>query len=184
MKPTPRLATLFALSSLLALQALPALAQPTPPTDESLRQLFAATHIIKIMDAYLTQVDAGMQTGLRAALGGKTPTARQQQIIDDMRTKIMGVFRESLSWEKLEPMMMDIYRKNFTQREVTDMLKFYDSPSGRSVVDKIPLTMQEASKSVQAMLPPVIEKLQQIQKDTVAQLKDADAADSAPQPPK
>lgn len=169
--------------ALFLLQAIPAVAQSTAPSDESLRQLFAATHITKIMDAYLTQVDAGMQAGLRAALGDKPPSARQQQIIDDMRTRIMGVFRESLSWEKIEPMMMDIYRRNFTQREVADMLKFYGSPSGRSVVDKIPLTMQAASKEIQGMLPPVIEKLQQIQKDTVAQLKDAaDAA--APQPPK
>jgi hypothetical protein len=65
------------------------------------------------------------------------------------------------------------------------MLKFYRSPTGHSVVDKLPLAMQQAGQAVQSMLPPMIEKLQQIQKDGAAQLKAAqDAADAlAPPPP-
>ena len=164
---------------LLALPALPALAQQTPPSDESLRQLFAATHASKIVDLYLAQFDTGMQAGMRAALNGKTPNAKQQQIVDDMRARLMGVMKESLNWEKIEPIMTDIYRKDFTQREVNDMLKFYRSPTGVAVVDKMPLAMQQAGQSVQSLLPPMIEKLQQIQKDTTAQLKAAQAADAA-----
>jgi hypothetical protein len=169
---------------LLALVATPSLAQ-TPPSEESLRQLFAAIHANTLMDSYMTQLDSGMQAGMRAALKGKTPNVKQQQIMDDMRARMIGVFKESFSWEKIEPMMTDIYRKDFTQREVDDMLKFYRSPTGHSVVDKLPLAMQQAGQAVQSMLPPMIEKLQQIQKDGAAQLKAAqDAADAlAPPPP-
>ena len=168
------------LIALFMLQAMPALAQQTPPSDESLRQLFVAIHATRIIDAYLTQMDSGMQAGMRAALNGKTPTAKQQQIIDDMRARMVAVFRETLSWEKLEPIMTDIYRQDFTQREVNDMLKFYRSPTGVAVVDKMPLAMQQAGQSVQSMLPPMVEKLQQIQKDSAAQLKAAQDADAAP----
>ncbi|HEY8052385.1 MAG: DUF2059 domain-containing protein [Steroidobacterales bacterium] len=169
------------LITVLMLLAAPVLAQQAPPSDASLHQLFAAIHVNRLLDSYVTQVDAGMQAGMRAALNGKTPTPRQQQIIDGMRTRMIGVFRETLSWEKLEPMMTDIYREDFTQREVDDMLKFYRSPSGVSVIDKIPLAMQQAGQRVQSMLPPMLEKIQQIQKDSVAQLKAAsDAGDAAP----
>lgn len=174
-----------ALIVLLALVATPSLAQQTPPSEESLRQLFAAIHANKLMDSYMTQLDSGMQAGMRAALKGKTPNVNQQQIMDDMRARMIGVFKESFSWEKIEPMMTDIYRKDFTQREVDDMLKFYRSPTGHSVVDKLPLAMQQAGQAVQSMLPPMIQKLQQIQKDGAAQLQAAqDAADAGAPPPR
>jgi hypothetical protein len=92
---------------LLALVATPSLAQ-TPPSEESLRQLFAAIHANTLMDSYMTQLDSGMQAGMRAALKGKTPNVKQQQIMDDMRARMIGVFKESFSWEKIEPMMTDI----------------------------------------------------------------------------
>jgi hypothetical protein len=170
------------LLAVLLLQVAPALAQQGPPSDESLRQLFAASHVNKFLDAYMTQLDSGMQAGMRAALNGKTPNAKQQQIMDDMRARIVELFRESLTWEKLEPTMTDIYRKDFTQRQVDDMLKFYRSPTGVAMIDKMPLVMQQASQSVQAMLPPLIEKLQQIQKDGAARLKAADNAPDAGAP--
>jgi hypothetical protein len=53
------------------------------------------------------------------------------------------------------------------------------------VVDKLPLAMQQAGQAVQSMLPPMIEKLQQIQKDGAAQLQAAqDAADAGAPPPR
>jgi hypothetical protein len=170
------------LLAVLLLQAAPALAQQGPPSGESLRQLFAASHVNKFLDAYMAQLDSSMQAGMRAALNGKTPNARQQQILDDTRARMVGAFRESLTWEKLEPTMTAIYRKDFTQRQVDDMLKFYRSPTGVAMIDKMPLVMQQAGQSVQGMLPPLIEKLQQIQKDSAAQLKAADNAADAGAP--
>jgi hypothetical protein len=81
----------------LLLQVAPALAQQGPPSDASLRQLFAASHVDRFLDAYMAQLDSGMQAGMRAALNGKTPNAKQQQIMDDMRTRIVELFRESLT---------------------------------------------------------------------------------------
>jgi hypothetical protein len=163
-------------SLLILLAALPAAAAepPAPPSDDSLRQLFETMHTTRMLDSYMRAVDSGMQTGIRSALSGRTPTARQQQIIDDMRAQLVNAMRETLSWEKLEPLFLEVYRHNFTQREVNDMLTFYRSPSGRSVVDKLPAAMQQASQAVQGMLPDLVQKLQQIQNDSLARLKAAD----------
>jgi len=110
---------------LLAFTALPALAQqPTPPSDESLRQLFEATYVTRILDTYMSTIDSGMQAGVRAALQGTTPNAQQQQIISDLRAQLVREFRATLSWGKLEPVYMDIYRRNFTPQQVDDMLAF------------------------------------------------------------
>lgn len=162
------------LTLLLAFAALPVLAQqPAPPSEESLRQLFEATHVSRILDTYMTTIDSGMQAGMRAALQGTTPNAKQQQIIDDMRAQIVKEFRTTLAWPKLEPIYIDIYRRNFTQQEVNDMLAFYRTPSGRAVVDKMPATMQQAGQAVQGMLPQLLQHMKQIQSDAIERLRAA-----------
>lgn len=153
--------------------AAPVLAQEARPSDESLHRLLSAVHADRILDAYLKQMDTGMQAGMREVLKGQAPTARQQQIIDDMRTRMVAVLRESLSWDKLEPVILEIYRKNLTQVEVNDMLKFYESPTGRAVVDKLPAIMQQSGQIVQGMVPSMVAKLQAISKEAIEQLKAA-----------
>jgi uncharacterized protein len=158
----------------LACTALPALSQQaTPPSDESLRQLFEATHVTRILDTYMSTLDSGMQAGMRAALQGATPNATQQQIIADMRAQIVKEFRATLSWPKLEPIYMDIYRRNFTQQQVNDILAFYRTPSGRAMVEKMPAVMQQASQAVQGMLPDLMQHMKQIQSDGIARLRAA-----------
>ena len=156
---------------LLAATAAPA--QEGLPSDESVTRLLAAVHADRILDEYMKQLDAGMQAGLRQAVKDQKPTAKQQQIIDEMRGRMVAVMRDSLSWSKLEPTIRELYRKNLTQSEVNDMVKFYESPSGRAVIDKLPVIMQQAGQAVQPLLPPLIAQLEAIMKDTVARLKAA-----------
>ena len=163
---------------LLAFAALPALAQQAaPPSDDSLRQLFEATHVTRILDTYMSTIDSGMQAGMREALKGTTPNAKQQEIIADMRAQIVKEFRATLSWPKLEPMYMDLYRRNFTQQQVNDTLAFYRSPSGRAVVDKMPAVMQQAGQAVQGMPPELLQHVKQIQSDAIERLRAAGNGD-------
>jgi uncharacterized protein len=165
-------AFLLAVMALVTLQQAAA-QQTSAPSDESLRQLFEATHITRVLDSFLPTIDTSMQADIHRALNGQAPNAKQQQIIDDMRTQTVKLLRDNLSWEKLEPIYLDIYRRNFTQQEVDDMLVFYHSPTGRSVVDKMPATTEEASHAVQKRLPPIIEQIKTIEHDTAEKLKAA-----------
>lgn len=162
---------LFVVCALLA--ATGAAAQQGPPSDESVSRLLAATHADRILDQYMNQLDAGMQAGMRQALKDQKPTAKQQQVIDEMRGRIVAVMRETLSWNKLEPTIHELYRSNLTQGEVDGMVKFYESPTGRAVIDKLPAIMQQAGQAVQAMLPPLLAQLDAIMKDSVAKLQAA-----------
>jgi hypothetical protein len=73
-----------------------------------------------------------------------------------MRARMLSVLRETVSRDKLEPTMR------------------YESPTGRAVVDKLPVIMQQAGEAVQGLLPPMLAKVQGIMKDTVEQLKAAE----------
>ncbi|RDH45842.1 DUF2059 domain-containing protein [Zooshikella ganghwensis] len=49
----------------------------------------------------------------------------EQAIFDEYYNQIMLIIKEDMSWSKMEPLVVDIYRRNFTEKEIDDMLAFY-----------------------------------------------------------
>lgn len=67
-----------------------------------------------------------------------------------------------MGWEAMAPALIEVYRKVYTEQEVQDMLAFYRTPTGRSLVRKQPLVMQHSMEAMQVRmktLEPAIRKL-------------------------
>jgi hypothetical protein len=157
---------------LLAYLAMcPAIAAEAPASETSVRELLTITQSQKLVDGTMGQVDAMMQRSMKQALAGQTLTADQQRIMDNMRTKMIALFREDMKWETLEPMFIDIYKQSFTQQEVDGMLDFYRSEPGQAVIAKMPLVMQNTMQAMQGRMAVMLPKLQQLQQDAIAELK-------------
>jgi len=157
---------------LLAYLAMcPAIAAEAPASEASVRELLSITQSQKLVDGTMGQVDAMMQRSMKQALAGQTLTADQQRIMDNMRTKMIALFREDMKWETLEPMFIDIYKQSFTQKEVDGMLDFYKSEPGQAVIAKMPLVMQNTMQAMQGRMAVMLPKLQQLQQDAIAELK-------------
>ena len=157
---------------LLAYFALcPAIAAEPPASEASVRELLTITQSQKLVDGTMGQVDAMMQRSMEQALAGQALSADQQKIMDNMRTKMIALFRENMKWETLEPMFVDIYKQSFTQKEVDGMLDFYKSEPGQAVIAKMPLVMQNTMQAMQGRMAVMLPKLQQLQQDAIAELK-------------
>ena len=157
---------------LLAYVAMcPAIAAEAPASETSVRELLSITQSQKLLDGTMGQVDAMMQRSMKQALAGQTLTADQQRIMDNMRTKMIALFREDMKWEMLEPMFIDVYKQSFTQKEVDGMLDFYKSEPGQAVIAKMPLVMQNTMQAMQGRMAVMLPKLQQLQQDAIAELK-------------
>jgi len=175
------------LSLLAALAVPPALAQDTPPTEQSIRELLALMQAHNMIDTMMAQVDASWRPLMKQALGERQPSEREQQILDEGHAKIQALCREQLRWENFEPMMISVYRNTFSQKEVDGMKAFYRTPIGQAVIAKMPIVMQQTMQTMQGRMADMIPKIQQVQKDLAAQLKAERAAQeeaAAPQPPK
>lgn len=159
------------------LAALPAYAEEPQASDASIRELLAVTMSQKMLDTLYNQLDAALQAGMKQALAGQTLNADQQKILDDMRTKMVARFRAEMSWSTFEPMLIDIYRKSFTDPEVKGMLEFYKSPAGKAVISKMPAVLQSSMHMAQGRMASLMPKLEQLEQDTLARLK---AASSTP----
>lgn len=173
--------------AMLALLGLPsAFAAEAKPSEESVRHLFEVMHTSQITDLVKSQMDANLDEALARATGGRTLNAEQQKLHDDMRAKTAVMLDDELSWSKLEPQMVEVYRSTFTPAEIDGMYKFYNSPSGKAVVAKLPQATQQMMQLTQEHVRALIPRIVELQKETAQKIKDAagpPAAASAPGAP-
>ncbi|GAB3779074.1 DUF2059 domain-containing protein [Dyella agri] len=167
-----RLITLGLLAGFLVCGSAAA-ATPTsqPPSDASIQQLLQVIQAHKMLDAMQARLDGMMHTASEQALAGQPADAGEQKIIDAQTAKLSTLMKSQLSWDSMEPMYVDIYRKTFTQKEVDDMIAFYKSPSGQSMVAKMPAVMGQTMQDVQGKMTTLMPQLRQISEDTTSQLK-------------
>jgi hypothetical protein len=178
MKTTQSLATLFALSSLLALQ--PAFAASPKPSEESVRQLFEAMHTGETIKGSFAHMDDMLRTSMQD-VNGQPLNAEQQKIRDETRAKVVALMKQQLDWSTtLEPIMAESYRDTFTQQEVAALLRFYGTPIGKSVAGKLPAASQQTMQLMQQRIREMLPKIQEIARDSAARINAA--ADSGAEP--
>jgi hypothetical protein len=158
--------------ALLALIAVhPAVAADSKPTEESVKQLLDIMGTKNLLEDQMEQLDSVMQASMKQALAGQQPTPDQQKILDNMRLKVVSILKEQMKWETIQPVLIDIYRRSFTQEEVNGIISFYKSEPGKAVLAKMPTVMQNQMKAIQDLMASMMPKLRQLQQDTRAQLR-------------
>ncbi|WP_157971406.1 DUF2059 domain-containing protein [Dyella sp. C9] len=161
--------------------AMPAMAVEAPPTDASLHKLLDVTHVHSLVDNMMAQTRAMMQQSVEANLASQSQLDDgQRKIISDSEQKMQALLANELAWAKLEPVYMDIYRKSFTQKEVDDMTAFYLSPSGQSMVTKMPQVMAQTMQYLKSEMATMGPQIQRISEDTANQLKAYNASKLGP----
>jgi len=138
----------------------------------SVQELIAVTQTKKLLDNAMSQMDGWMKSSMNQAMAGKKLTPEQDKIATDMRAKMVALYKEDMSWDSLEPMFVDIYRKSFTQKEIDGMLTFYKSEAGQAVIAKMPLVMQNTMQIMRKKMVALMPKIQQLASDSVKKMKE------------
>lgn len=141
------------LSSLLT---LPALAEDSRRA--TVEALLAATDADSVIDSMYAQMDQ-MFAGMGQQLGVQ-PT--EQAAFENYMNSVSALMREEMSWEKMREPIIDIYLAHYSEKEIQDMLAFYQSETGRSMVTKMPIVMDESMKLSQQMFADMMPKLQML----------------------
>jgi uncharacterized protein len=149
----------------------PAFAVDAPPSDASLHALLETMHARSLLDSVTAQTRANMDAMLKANLANQTLDDGQRKIIDDSERKMQDLLVRELTWEKLEPVYLDVYRKTFSQKEVDDMTAFYRTPSGQSVINKMPQVMTQTMQFMGNEMKSLMPEIQEISQDTADQLR-------------
>jgi uncharacterized protein len=165
--------------SLASAQTAPA-ASPNAVALAKARELMVAMHTEDLtrrtVDAQMKAMTGGLANQLLAS--GQVPPAMvqdpefraiMQRYLDVVTAKVTGTMNTSMP--QIMEIMTRVYATNFTPAEMDDMLVFYRSKTGQSVLSKLPdvtsqttvatrdLTMGPAMKAAQDALPTFLSEL-------------------------
>lgn len=141
-----------------------------PASESSIKQLLAVTQAQKLVEGMRGQFDLLMNNAIEQALKGKTPTAKHQQAIDNMKNRMVALLQGELTWEKLEPQYLRLYQDSFTEEEVAGILSFYETPAGQAIIYKMPVLMQKSMIEMQKRMGGIVPQIQKIQENFVAEI--------------
>ena len=134
-----------------------------------LKELVNVMDMGSMVESIYSQMEVAMQD--MSTKMGVQPN--EQAIFDEYYSQMILIMKENLSWAKMEPLAVDIYDRNFTEDEITDMLVFYKTDTGKSLLKKMPAVMQESMQMSQTLIEGSIPKLQQIESNLRADLEKA-----------
>lgn len=80
-----------------------------------------------------------------------------------IQPEMRAFFSKYMSWNSLKPDMVEVYSRNFTEAELHDITKFYQTPTGRKMSAVLPQLMQSGmeigQKRIQDHLPELQEAI-------------------------
>lgn len=150
-------------------------AQTTPlagkPTEASIKQVFELSNTRDMLKNIEGQLDGMMKNMMQQVSKGEPVTAEKQKILDKFREKLIAIHKQEMTWEKLEPMFIEIYSNTLSQDDVDGIIVFYKSPAGQSFIKKMPLVMQQTMGMMQKLMVPMMEKVQAAGKEMAEEMQ-------------
>lgn len=139
----------------------------TPAKKETLEELFRLMNMTNMLDAVYAQSDAIA----KKMAGGNTLTEAQKPIAAKYAEKSLTLMREEMSWDKLKSPMMSVYARVYSDKEVKDMIKFYQTSTGKKMLEKMPELSQAAMGMVHNMLQSIQPKMKALQAEMAAEME-------------
>jgi len=99
-------------------------------------------------------------------------SSEEAALRDKHRKQQTNIMKTEMSWDAMKVDLKQVYRQNFTENEIADMLVFYKSPTGQSVLRTMPVVMQESMQISQVMAQKMIPKLQELFKRQMQEIKE------------
>ena len=138
------LATCIALGSIASAQTPPALTLAEKVVDASGLRTSLENSFVQSMEAATQQLKT---------MGG-------EELATSAMDSIRKFFTANVKWEEIRPTYAKAYAAEFTEQELTDLLAFYESPTGKKLTAKAPGLSAEASKTMKEKMNSKMPELQ------------------------
>ena len=172
----PRFAPLLVAAAIAASPA----AHAAPASAASVETLFQLMHTRENMDVALDAMRDSLRHSFAQLNQGRTLAPAQQAAVDRSLARTTELMRQELTWDKLEPEFVQAYVQTFQQDEMDALIAFYRSPAGQAFATRMPELTQKTMQLTRAHMAALMPQIQQIARETRAQLQAAEPAASAP----
>ena len=134
-------------------------------------ELLQLTHMDRLMSQMLEQMTTRMKTSADQQAANLHFTPEQKTIYDDYQQKLNQLLAGYMSWDKMKPVMVQVYAETYTDDELNGILNFYRSPAGQAMVAKSPQLMNKTMGAVMQQMGPLQTQMQQLTKDFAEKMK-------------
>jgi len=134
---------------------------------KSIEELMTIMNMDRMMDSMYSQMD---QMFMKIARDSNVKQT-EMPIVKKYMKKLAAVMKKEVSWEKMKQPITKIYMKHFTEKEIKDLLAFYKSDTGKKMIAKMPVVMQESMMYSQSLLKGLMPKVMEISKEFEKELK-------------
>jgi len=119
---------------------------------------------------FFDQIKKMQMDALTRQLKGK-----QLQNAEEINNAIIDLMNKELSWNRLKGKFVNLYGEAFSVEELDALIKFYESPIGKKLVDKQPEIAQKSMVITQSLRIEIMPKIQALTKEIVEKQQKAAA---------
>lgn len=136
------------------------------------KQLIKLVNADQIVEPWFTQVDQmfAIRFVELQALDSKKP------VLESYQAKAKDVLNKSLSWNKLEPEVVTVYTRAFTEAELKQLVDFYKSPVGQKMIKEMPVLFGETIKLSRTKLEEALPGVKDLMEEMTKELAPKEAA--------
>jgi hypothetical protein len=127
-----------------------------------LKKLFKLMQTDKMIDGMMNNILPTLKQQARTQIQGADASKKFDRYMDFLMAETKELCKKLVDEE-----MVKIYDKHFTQEEVKDLIKFYESPTGKKILDVTPDITKDLMNSMMSTYMPefqarVTKKLEQL----------------------
>lgn len=86
----------------------------------------------------------------------------EKAVLETYQAQANAALEQAVGWDKLKPDMVKLYTSNFNEQEMKDLIRFYESPLGKKVLDKMPTLTAQSAQLTQGKLEAAVPKVNQL----------------------
>ena len=157
---------------ILVLSCSATFGQSTVPSEASIKELLDLTQQArKLTDSVTAQMDQLMTSAIEQVTKGEKLPPNAQKLVDQDKSEIAKMMHDTLDYDKVLPMNVQIYQKSFTQAEVDGLIAFYKTSAGQALLGKMPVVVQNAVAEMRTMVTPMTQRIQQMQQSLMVEMQ-------------
>jgi uncharacterized protein len=86
----------------------------------------------------------------------------EKAVLETYQAQANVALEQAVGWDKLKPDMVKLYTSNFNEQEMKDLIRFYESPLGKKVLEKMPTLTAQSAQLTQGKLEAAVPKVNQL----------------------
>jgi uncharacterized protein len=142
-----------------------------PASRASIEKLMQITNVAELMDSHYASMLPMMTEVFKKLTPPGLSNAETTEAFNGMLQKMVKLFRAEMGWSTFKEDYIKLYASQLTQAEISDLIKFYESPSGKSYLTKVPMLTQKSTEIAQTKMEVLYPKIQQIIKDSIEEMR-------------